>query len=726
MLRHTTRLALILGGLVATLTAFATFASPAAAQRGTIPINIESTPPGASVHLDDENAAPLGVTPLRRVRVASGQHTLIFKRPAHETTRVAANVRRRNETFRATLPPLGVITVTAGNGEATGAAVKIDGQSVGNLPMTREVQPGRHMVQVGREGFVTFTQWVEVAGGQVLTMPVLLEREAPRTGSILVASDVSGATVLVDGTERGQTPTIVENLSEGDHVVVVRSAEAGMQPHEQTVRVIAGERSVVNATLRPAPSAGGSLRVITNAPGAVVFLDGEALGEAPATATDVAPGEHIVEARAEGHQPIQQPVTIEQGRQRVLSLELQRVVLGAGRIVVNANVPGTTVMVNGEERGSAPVVVEELPAGTHAIIVRAAGHREFRTTCETGPGRNCELNVELHVLGAPVRVTANVRDASLYVDGERVGPVPFEGDIPSGSHVVEVRAEGYRAYVAQTIFAAGDEPRAIEAVLVREGELTPEEVAAGEMSRRERHQQAVARSGVPLPDDLALLDFSLGWPYIFEARLGIGIFDWLEAGVGIRTFVRLTEFEGRVKAGWRPVPQFSFGAQLRLGGGIGPNRDPTRAERDAAPVGETAGGHPTNSFYTSLEGLISLHFLRAGNFTLWAGFDFHSDRWDWNASNSDCRSVNGCMDGMSIRGDDGTLGTIVGRQNLARFRVGGSLEFIVSKNWNVWGSFEGAFGNPRRVLGDVFGGGNEDLQLYSRLGMTYKFDVARD
>ncbi len=712
--------------LVLGVAVVASFAAPAAAQRGTLPVNVESTPPGATVHLDDENAAPVGVTPLRRLRIPRGTHTLIFKKEAHQTTRLPIEVRRRNETFRADLPALGVITITAGNGDAWGAAVKIDGRALGNVPTTTEVQPGRHLVQVGREGFVTFSQWVEVAGGQVLTMQVLLEAEAPRTGSILVAADVSGATVVVDGQERGLTPAIVEGLTEGDHLVEVRSSETGTQSFQQTVSVIATQRAVVHATLRPAPSEGGSLRVLTNAPGAVIFLDGDALGEAPVSAEDIAPGEHIVEARAQGYEPAQQPVTVERGRSRVLSLDLRRVALPPGRVVVNANVSGTTVLVDGEERGSAPVVVEELPAGTHAVIVRADGHREFRTTCETAPGQSCELNVELNVLGAPVRVTANVRGAQLFVDDELLGPVPFEGDIPSGSHVIEVRAEGYRAYVAQSVFTAADEPRLVEAVLVREGQRTPDEIAAREASRRERHQQAVARSGAPLPDDLALLDFSLGWPFAFEARLGIGIFDWLEAGVGLRTFVRLTEFEGRVKAGWRPVPQFSFGAQVRVGGGIGPNRQPTQAERDAAPPGETAGGHPTNSVHTSLEGLLSLHFLRAGNFTLWAGFDFHSDRWDWNVSDSDCRSRNGCIGGLSVRGDDGTLGTIVGRQNLARFRLGGSLELIVSRRWNVWGSFEGAFGNPRRVLGDVFGAGNEDLQLYTRLGMTYKFDVASD
>ncbi|MBX3248956.1 MAG: PEGA domain-containing protein [Myxococcales bacterium] len=692
------------------------------AQRGTIAVNVESTPAGAQVFVDDESSNPIGTTPLRRVRILRGQRTLIFKKEGHETTRLPINVRRAGEVFRATLPALGTITVLAGNPDVANAAVRIDGQPVGNVPTTNQVQPGRHMVQVSREGYVTFTQWVEVSGGQVLTLPVILEREAPRTGSILVAADVSGAEVFVDGQSRGQTPAIIEGLEEGDHVIEVRPTAEGQNPHRETVRVIAMQRAVVHATLRPAPSTGGSLRVLVNARGAIVFLDGEAVGEAPATATDVAPGEHIVEARAEGYEPVQRTVTIEQGRQQVLSIELQRVALPPGRIVVNANVEGATVLVDGEERGVAPVVLSEVAPGTHAIIVRARGHREFRTTCDTAPGQNCEIDATLSVVGAPVRVVANVRGAQLYVDGEPVGPVPFEGDIPSGSHVLSVRADGYREHTEQSIFAPSDEARVIEVFLVREGELTEEEIAARNAARRERHRQAVARSAATLPDDLALLDFSAGWPHLLEGRLGIGIFDWLEAGVGMRTFFRLTEFEGRVKAGWRPVPQFSFGAQVRFGGGIGPNRSPTARDEMVNP---DAPNHPTNSFFTSVEGLLSLHFLNAGNFTLWAGFDFTSDRWGWNARDSDCRSANGCMDdGTPIR-VDGSVNTIAGRQNLARFRLGGSLEFILTKHWNAWGSFEGAFGQPRRILGDVFGGGNEDLQLYFRLGVTYKFDVAR-
>ncbi|MEM1415783.1 MAG: PEGA domain-containing protein [Myxococcota bacterium] len=743
-------------GLVAALTALAALApAPASAQGSAsrpIPVNIESNPPGATVYYQSVDPANrIGTTPITAARIPRGQRVLIFQLEGHEEKRLEVRVQRRRETFTATLEPFSVINITGANEAASGAAVRVDGEPVGNVPYRGRVEPGRHLVQVGREGHRTFSQWVELSGGQVLTLPVLLEAEQAPTGSLLVAGDTPGAQIFLDGAPRGTTPTVLDDIPAGEHVLEVRSTDPNLEPFRQTVRVIAGERLTIAARLQPATAAGGSLRVLATPRGAVVSVDGEVIGEAPAGREGLSPGEHIVTVEAEGYQRAEQTVTIEDGRQRVISVTLDAIGQAPGRIVVNANVDRAEVFIDGEPRGSVPVVVSEPPAGTHAIVVRAEGYQEYRRTCSVGPGLDCDVDARLEPIGTPVRVEANVSQAQLYVDGELEGPVPWEGTLPVGSHRIEVRAPGYRTYEAQVALRPSADVRIFNVGLVGENELSVDERRAQVEQRRERHTQAVSRSGATLPADLAVLDFSLGWPHLFEFRLGIGILDWLEAGIGFRTFGRLTEFEGRVKAGYRPVRQISVGGQVRIGGGLGPARDARDFELD--DLESVNGTRPadlsfsTNTFFVSMEGLFSLHFLRAGNFTLWVGADFIRDGYGFNATASNCRF--GSEQTVTVGGNevpicdatreqieaDPDYGTAELRQaarlddsqGLGRIRIGGSLEFILNERWNAWGAFEGVLtSRNRRIFGDVFGLGNADLRMYFRLGATYKFGVFDD
>ena len=61
-------------------------------------------------------------------------------------------------------------------------------------------------------------------------------------------------------------------------------------------------------------------------------------GAAPVSKDGIAPGEHILEASANGYQLLQQPVTVESGRQQVVSLRLERDAREAGDIIVRTSV----------------------------------------------------------------------------------------------------------------------------------------------------------------------------------------------------------------------------------------------------------------------------------------------------------------------------------------------------------------------------------------------------
>lgn len=684
-----------------------------------VPVNIESTPPGATVYVNAVGGAPLGVTPMRSVRLPRGPAILIFRMDGYGEGRLPISVSRRRETFRIALAAMGTLSVNASNDAAQGAAVRVDGVPVGNIPYRAGVQPGRHLVQIGREGYVTFSQWVELAGGQVLTLPVSLEQERPSTGSVLVASDVSGAPVFVDGEPRGSTPTVIENVTAGQHQIEIRPP--GLDVHRETVTIIAGQRISLNPTLRPAAPAGGSLRVIANVPAAVISLDGETLGNAPASRENVSPGEHILEATAEGYMPVQQPVTIVSGQQRVVSLQLRRQEAPPGRIVINANVSGAIVTIDNEERGRAPTVVENATAGTHAVIVRATGYQDYTQTCSVGPGQNCELNAVLEPIGTPVRVSANTESAVLFLDDREMGPIPYEGNLPVGNHRIEVRAEGYRPHNQVINLEASTEPRVID-VALRRISSGPSEEELEALAEEEAHRRfgAVSHAGGALPRDQAVIDLSVGWPFLGEVRLSVGIFDYLEAGFAIRSFGRLTEFEGRAEVGIRPVRQLAVSAQARFGGGLGPSNNTA-----AVMMGGPELTHNTNSWFYALEALGTLYFSDRGAFTLVLGVEGFTDRWDFKGDNSDVLCSASTSMPVSLPTCGGTMtGMSIGRQAQTRLHLGGSLEIVLGRQWNAWGTLDGVLVGPsesRRIYGDILGLGAEDTELYLRLGVTHKF-----
>lgn len=693
--------------LALTLALLAVGAPAVASAQRTTRVDIESTPPGATVWLDTvEDAQRIGQTPLRGVRLPRGNHTLIFRLQGHEEVRLPIEVTRRRESYRAALEPFARIVVTAGNGDATYAAVLVDGEPAGNVPYEAELQPGRHHVQVRKEGFENFAQWIDLRAGQVLTLPVVLQAQQPETGSILVASDHPGAAVLIDGESRGTAPTLIENVPPGRHEVVVRP-DGDLPEYRETVTVVADQRVAVTARHQPAVT-GGALRIVSSVPETIVELDGEVIGQTPLTREGVPAGEHVVGAIAPGYQRRQQRVEVTLGETAVVRFDLEPNQATPGAIVVRSNVPDAVVVVDGEERGAPPVVMEGVSDGIHAIIVQAPGHEEFRTTCRTGgDSTGCELDVALEPIGTLVRVTANATGATLWIDGVEVGPVPFEGNLPVGPARLEVRAPGYQTHVRQVMFELSDEPRSFDVMLLEEG-------AVGVEERQRRIRGMSTHTAAPLLRNHSALDIAIGWPYHLELRLGVGVLDWLDVGFAVRSILpRIVEFEGRAKAGFRPIRQFSLGAQVRFGGGIGPAHDD---ETDPANVVE----HPTHNFFLSVEALASLHFSDNAAITLFTAYDLYVDRWDFDGN----RFYPG--------GDDSPPGRVFREcdadptncdpQVSNRWRLGGTLDGSLNRSWNIWGTFEGILVGPqRRILGDVWNGGNDDIEIYFQLGTTYKF-----
>jgi hypothetical protein len=136
----------------------------------------------------------------------------------------------------------------------SGAQVRVDGRVRGKTPLVLRDMPLRVMrVSIEHSGFQPDLRRVALSAAQpTVTVDAKLTPNAPptpeaTTGSLLVESRPSGATVFVDGREIGATPLSLPGLSPGTRRI--RLELAGFTPWVTTAEVQAGTRTRVAASL---------------------------------------------------------------------------------------------------------------------------------------------------------------------------------------------------------------------------------------------------------------------------------------------------------------------------------------------------------------------------------------------------------------------------------------------------------------------------------------------
>ena len=132
--------------------------------------------------------------------------------------------------------------------------------------------------------------------------------ETPAAGWLLVRTTPPGASVLVDGVDRGQTPLSLRDVAYGTHRVEIRTSGYEPETHDvslsatTTVASISAELSP-EAGLPPAPRGRGSVFVDSRPAGARVLVNDAAVGLTPVLVPDLAPGTHRLRIERDGYQP---------------------------------------------------------------------------------------------------------------------------------------------------------------------------------------------------------------------------------------------------------------------------------------------------------------------------------------------------------------------------------------------------------------------------------------
>jgi PKD repeat protein len=254
-----------------------------------------------------------------------------------------------NTASRATMSHFVTVTVQSGTLAITttpqSANVFLDNVFKGVTPLTLSDTPsGYHILRITLPGYEDYTTSATVEpGNTALVQAVLLKSGAetavttvpPTTvataapqqnGSVAITSVPSGASVTLDGLKKGITPLILSEVLPGNHELTLEYS--GYTTLEQTVSVGSAQTAAINANLvvasGPAIST-GSLRVITDPPGAQVSVDGNVKGVSPATIPGLSAGAHTLLLNLQDYQDLSTTVNITAGETQDYTTGLRKV-----------------------------------------------------------------------------------------------------------------------------------------------------------------------------------------------------------------------------------------------------------------------------------------------------------------------------------------------------------------------------------------------------------------
>jgi PPM family protein phosphatase len=147
----------------------------------------------------------------------------------------------------APVPSAGTLIV---NSVPAGASVKLDGKDAGITPLTLSVPSGTHRLALTLDGYKNYGLITKIWAGETTIVSVkLVPVFTPKTGTLLVESVPSGASVKLDGKDVGKTPLDPLIVSAGSHKLIFTLT--GYKVLSKTVTIKAGQTTTVKAKLVP-------------------------------------------------------------------------------------------------------------------------------------------------------------------------------------------------------------------------------------------------------------------------------------------------------------------------------------------------------------------------------------------------------------------------------------------------------------------------------------------
>jgi formylglycine-generating enzyme required for sulfatase activity/serine/threonine protein kinase len=281
-----------------------------------------------------------------------------------------------------------------------------------------------------------------------IALPIIPEKspeikeETILTGKASIVSIPEGAEVFLNGVNKGITPVVLNEIEEGEYDVSIR--KEGFEPYTEKMMISSTQTGKVTATLLPIY---GTLLVISEPPGAEVYIDSIKSGITPVSLNQVKKGNHHVRVDKPGYEIWTKDIVIVPGEPVSLTAQLSDAM---GNISITSNPDDAMIFISGIESGKTPLILKA-EKGIKPIEIQKPGYEPWKQNVKVIAGENIEIKAELIQSRGVLQVNSQPSDADVFVSGKNLGKTPLNlKEIQSGKITIEVRKQCY-ANSSQTV-----------------------------------------------------------------------------------------------------------------------------------------------------------------------------------------------------------------------------------------------------------------------------------
>jgi len=308
----------------------------------------------------------------------------------------------------------------------TNVAIFIDGQynsrSSGNQVIL-SIAEGMHTIKFSLTGFKDWIKEFNVLADEEMTYNVKLTpgkatQVEATTGILIVRSEPDGATVFVDGIEKGPSILQITDIGVGDHEIRV---EKNMYyTYTEIVNVQPDMIGQVEAVLK---ANFGSLSIQSTPIGSVVTINGQVKGKTPYSINQIKSGSYNIQVSKDLYHFHEENFIITDGSVNTRDISLTP---AFGKLIVRTKPADAEVIIDAQNRGFSPFELDELPSGNYHLTLKKDLYQTIEQEIVIEDGQILDLDLKLEARSGTLTITGTPARAEISANGKMIGTIPLK------------------------------------------------------------------------------------------------------------------------------------------------------------------------------------------------------------------------------------------------------------------------------------------------------------